>query len=496
MLNVALAVSPIVAVLIGVIGLKKSAMKVAPIVMIYTVILGWLFFNGSASGMLQSFHKGVGDGIRIVYLIFAAFSMLVMTIETGAMDKMKEVIADITDDRRIQVLIIAVMFGIFLEGVAGAGAPAAVAAPFLVGLGFNPISAATAALIANGIPGSWGGAGVTTIMGSQAVREYMSIMEASSMTGRIHMLGAFIMPFLVTLTIFGKKGMKNLGGFLVFAGSFMAATLFVFSNIIGPEVTSMCTGLLAIIATLVYLKIFKIKTPSEFLYKPEKTNKSNMPAHKAFAPYLILMILLPAVRYSFDLSVLARYGYTVWVGTVIFISAFLGALVLGVKIPEFAGHAKNAFKKVIPALVAMCGLLVLSDVMVSTGMMSLLAKTLSNAAGKGYPFVAVAIGALGSFMTGTGLGSNIMFATMHVEAATSLGLNPITVFAGQNVGGAIGNMICINNVVAVATTVGVLGKEGQLMKKVLPAFLLILVLYGLAALMYTHYLFPNFGVLV
>jgi len=283
MVDVLLAASPILVVLIGMLGLKKSAMKVAPIAMLYTIILGFLCFSGTSGAIVVSLKKGILDGIRIVWLIFAAFTMLMMMTGTGAMDKIKVVIAGLTNDRRVHVLIIAVMFGVFLEGAAGAGTPAAIAAPFLVGLGFSPIVAATAALIANSVPVSWGGAGVTTIMGSEPVREFMTVMQASSMAGRIHMIGAIVIPFLVIAIIFGRKGFKGLVPFILFSGCFMSVTLFVFSNYIGPEITSMNTGLLTIVASLVFLRIVKIDTPQEFLYKPDFVMKENsMPAFKAF----------------------------------------------------------------------------------------------------------------------------------------------------------------------------------------------------------------------
>lgn len=489
MTNVFLASSPVLFVLTGMLVLKKSAMKVAPIAMIYTSLLGLIAFNTNTDIIYSSFQKGILDGIRIVWLIFAAFSMLIMMQSSGAMDKIKESIATITMDKRIHVIIIALMFGIFLEGVAGAGTPAAIAAPFLIGLGFNPITAATAALMSNSIPVSWGGAGVTTVMGSEPVREYMSVMEASAMTGRIHMIGAFLLPFLIVLVIFGRKGFKGLFPFLLFSGTFMAGTLFIFSNFVSAEITSMSTGLISILGSLIFLKISPPHTPKEFLYNPEFSSKSSLHPLKAFSPYLILMVLLPIVRYSFSLSTLAKYGYTVWVGLVIFISALLGASILKVSYKEMGSYSKTAIKKVIPALIAMCGLLAVSNIMIGTGMMTLLASALSSIAGMFYPFIAVAIGSLGSFMTGTGLGSNIMFGPMHIEAAKALALNPVTIFASQNVGAALGNMICPNNVVAVATTVSILGKEGTLMRKVLPSFFTILIVYGLVALIYTHIVF-------
>ena len=486
-----LAASPILVVLVGMLGLKKPAVVVTPMAMAYTLCLGLLYFDGTATMMAASLKIGILDGARIVWLIFGAFTILIMMMGTGAMDKIKEVIAGLTADRRVHVLIIAVMFGVFLEGASGAGTPAAIGAPFLVGLGFSPLLSATATLIANSIPVSWGGAGVTTIMGSAPVREYMTVMEASGMAGRIHMIGAVLLPFLVIAVVFGRKGFRGLIPFILFSGGFMSVTLFVFSNLIGPEITAMSTGLLTVMASLIYLRFVQVKTPEEFLYASDFGSQSSLSAIQAFSPYMILIILLPVVRYSFPLSVLARYGYTIWVGVVIFVSAFLGSLFLKVRIPDFSGYAFTAFKKVLPALIAMCSLLVVSDIMVKTGMMTLLASALAPVAGAFYPFLAVAVGSLGSFMTGTNLGSNIMFGPMHVQAALALGQNPITVFAGQNVGGSIGNTICPNNVVAVATTVGILGQEGLLMRRVFPSFFVFLITYGLVSLLYTHLLFKG-----
>jgi L-lactate permease len=182
MADAILAASPILVVLVGMIGLKKPAVLVTPVAMVYSLFLGFIYFHGSAAGMALSLKVGILDGARIVWLIFGAFTILMMMMGTGAMDKIKEVISGLANDRRIHVMIIAVMFGVFLEGASGAGTPAAICAPFLVGLGFSPLLSATATLIANSVPVSWGGAGVTTIMGSAPVRESMTVMQASAMS--------------------------------------------------------------------------------------------------------------------------------------------------------------------------------------------------------------------------------------------------------------------------------------------------------------------------
>ena len=140
-------------------------------------------------------------------------------------------------------------------------------------------------------------------------------------------------------------------------------------------------------------------------------------------------------------------------------------------------------------------LLCLSYIMQSptTGMMSTVAKTIAGFAGPAYPAAAVVIGAFGSFITGTGLGSNIMFAGMHIEAARMLSINPITVFAGQNAAGSLGNLICPNNVVAACATVNQIGREGDVLRITFRAFFVILVEYMIIAMLYTYVLFPNFG---
>lgn len=146
-------------------------------------------------------------------------------------------------------------------------------------------------------------------------------------------------------------------------------------------------------------------------------------------------------------------------------------------------------------MITMGSLLIMAYIMQSenTGMMSLIAGAIAGVAQFAYPAAAVIIGGLGSFITGTGLGSNIMFAGMHMEAAAALGMNPITVFAGQNAAASLGNLICPNNTVAACATVGEIGHENKVMKKTLVAFAVLIVLYMILAMLYTLVIFPNFG---
>ena len=393
-LNFLIALSPIIVVLVGILAFHQSAKKVAPIALIWTLILAFTYFNVTGATFAENVKtydallwKGIKEGLKIVLMVFGAFVILNILRETGAIEEVKNTIARISDDRRVQVVIIGMMLPIFLEGAAGAGAPAAIAAPFLVALGFDPVTSIALALLGDATPCSWGGAGLTTINGGAALVDagISTVALNSAMVGRIHMFGVLIIPFLMIAMTFGKKGFRGLLPYLFFAGITTSATMFVLSNFVGAEVTSMGTGIISILLSVLYVKLIGVKTPEDY-------------------------------------------------------------------------HNKHI-----------------------------------AAVGRFYPAAAVLIGASGSFVTGTGVGSNIMFADMHVQAANALGMNPITIFAGQNAGASLGNLICPNNTVAACATVDEIGNESGVMKRTLPAFAVILAVYMMLTMLYTCVLFPNFG---
>ena len=509
--NFLMAVSPIAVVLAGILLLKKPAMKVAPVALIWTMLLAFTYFNIGGLTFKENvvildalLWKGIKEGFKIVLMVFGAFVILNTLKSTGAIEDVKNTVARFSGkDRRVQLIVIGMMVPIFLEGAAGAGAPAAIASPFLVALGFDPITAIAIALLGDATPCSWGGAGLTTINGGAALVEAGISTNAlnSAMVGRIHMFGVLIIPFIMVGMAFGRKGYKGIIPYLCYAGITTGTVMFLLSNFVGPEVTSMGTGLISILLSVAYVKFVPIKTPEEFTSKVDVNAKQKYSPLRALSPYLYMLVLLPTIRYGFPavvengFAIMCTFGYIVWVDIVILICGILGAKTLGVKMHELFEVYRSTLRGVIPVLVTMGSLLVLAYIMqdASTGMMSLIAGDIAALAGVLYPAAAVFIGSLGSFITGTGLGSNIMFAGMHVEAATTLGMNPITVFAGQNAGASLGNLICPNNTVAACATVGQVGNESKVMFKTFVAYAIILVVYMVLSTLYTLVLFPGFG---
>ena len=572
----ALAVSPIAFVLVGILAFKKPAMKVAPLALLWTLALAFTYFNVGGLTFKENVAvydalvwKGLKEGGKIVLMVFGAFVILNTLKKTGAIDDVKSTVADLSGgDRRVQLIMVGMMVPIFLEGAAGAGSPAAIAAPFLVALGFDPVVAIAAALLGDATPCSWGGAGLTTISGGAALVDAGVSTAAlnSAMVGRIHMFGVMVIPFIMVAIAFGRKGFKNIVPYLCYAGVTTGAVMFFLSNFVGPEVTSMGTGLVSMLLSVAYVKLVPIKTPDEFRYHSAGGAQRRYSAWRAMSPYIYMLVLLPAVRYGVPalvkngFALMCTFGYIVWVDAVIFLCAVLGAITLGMRAEDFGGAfggavgggsvtvarvtkngetvyeqvsvaqaramegrasfsvagavrsfpgvvakalgrsefpevCKMTVRSVCPVLVTMGSLLVLSYIMQSeaTGMMNLIAGDIAALAGMFYPAAAVLIGTMGSFITGTGLGSNIMFAGMHTQAAAALGMNPITVFAGQNAGASLGNLICPNNTVAACATVGQVGNESKIMRKTLPACGILVALYMVLTMAYTLVLFPHFG---
>lgn len=511
-LNFLLAISPIALVLVGILSFKKPAMKVAPVALLWTVLLALTYFNINGLTFSQNvavldaeLWKGIKEGFKIAFMVFGAFVILNTLKKTGAIEDVKHTVAAVSgQDRRVQLIIIGMMVPIFLEGAAGAGAPAALAAPFLVALGFNPITAIAAALLGDATPCSWGGAGLTTINGGAALVDggVSTVAMNSAMVGRFHMFGVLVIPFLMVALAFGRKGFKGIVPYLLYAGVTTGAVMFILSNFVGPEITSMGTGLLAILLSVAYVKAVPIHTPEAFQYKVTETVKRKYSAVKALSPYIYILILLPLVRYGVPalwpkhgFAAMCTFGYIGWVDAVIFLCALLGAFTLGVNRKELSAILTQTVKNVMPVMVTMSSLLIVSYIMQSgeTGMITLVAKDIAGVAKGFYPAAAVLIGAMGSFITGTGLGSNLMFAPLHMEAAATLGMNPVTIFAGQNAAASLGNLICPNNTVAACATVGEVGNESKVMKKTLAVFAVLLALYMVLAMLYTLVLFPDYG---
>ena len=509
-----LAFMPILLVLIGMIGFDLSALKVAPFAFLLAVLLSYTFFANMqhtpvdlARAIWAQTWSGIKSSFFIVGLILFSFLILDMMQTSGAMDIVKSKLAAISGgDRRVQLIIIGLFVPIFMEGAAGAGTPAAIAAPFLVGLGFDPIVAVVAALMSDGVCTSFGGSGLTTMSGgADLVTAGVSNTDLNfAAAGVYHMIGILVMPFLLIIFAYGFKGFKSKGikGYCLWCGVIGALLMLIFSNFIGGFITDMGTGLIGIIFAILGLKIFKIETPKELYAEPPKMEgKPKYSFVRALSPYIFVLLILPitltvskyipvnTVGADGAATQIPLWNYLVGFGN--YWQAFLRAL-----------------KKVIPVFIIMASLYSVANIMKipfisemkdaagnvtreSLSMIKLLAQDIAGVTGPLYPVGAVLIGAVGAFITGTNLGANQLFATMHMHAADILGINKVMTFAASNGGGSLGNMICPNNVTAACATVGITGEENKVMKRVIVMFLVTFLLYAVLSMLFVYVIFPN-----
>lgn len=529
-----LAFMPILLVLIGIVGFDLPGMKVAPFAFLLAVLLSFTYFmNGEltygqeTAAVWAQTWSGIKSAIFIVGLIFFSFLILDMMQTSGAMDVVKRAIAGISADRRVQLIIVGLFVPIFMEGAAGAGTPAAIAAPFMVGLGFNPVLAVVVALMSDGVCTSFGGSGLTTMSGGQdLVAAGISTPELNfAAAGLFHMIGILVMPLLIIAFAYGKKGFKGKGivGYALYCGIVGGLLMFIFSNYIGGFITNLGTGLVGIILAILGTKLFKIEIPDEFLnVVPKQEGKEKYSVIRALSPYLFIMVLFPVIligcKYipcdilKADGTAYGNYWnffsgkltYNGWIDCLLFIVSLLSVWSLKYGFGPYWESVKHSFKKVIAVFVIMAALYSVANIMKipyvttadgqSVSMITRLALDISNAAGSLYPAAAVLIGAIGAFITGTNLGANQLFANMHVAAAENLSINTIMTFACNNAGGSLGNMICPNNVTAACATVGMMGEESKVMKRIAVMFLICCALYMILGTIYVYVLFPGVDV--
>lgn len=472
-----IALLPIIILVVGLVILRKPSYIVGPITLLITVILALVFFPQTNARLPASIYKGVDTGAKVAFMIWAAFSILEVLSKTNAMESIQMNLTKLSDDKRIHILLIAMGYGAFLEGASGAGAPAAIVAPLLVSMGYNPIVAAAAPLLANNLPVPWGGAGVPTIMGVSGILDYVDPVTVTRSIGRLAAVLALFIPFIMLIGVYGVKSIRrDVLPFIIGSGIVYGASLYFTSNFIGPELVSMPSGLITMGVIALLARTIPHESPAEYSYFHGVSGTGEkIPFLKAISPYLLLIILLPAVRYSVPLKTLSRYGYVVWVAVVIWICGFLGSAILGAS-RKFISCAAEALKKLLPAAIAICTLSGVAEAMNASGMTRLIAVSLSRMVGNAYMLIVPVIGAFGAFITGTSLGSNLMFNPLHVEAAKTLGLRYLPVVAVQHLSGGIGNMVCIHNIVAVCATVGILGKESDVLKKTFFPFVVALII--------------------
>ena len=484
--------------------------------------------------ILGAIAGGAINALDILLIVFGAILILQLMKNSGGIDGISNSMSAISQDRRVQVIIIAWLMGSFFEGAAGFGTPAAVVAPLLVGLGFPPLIAVICALISNsasvsfGAVGTpiWGGfANLEGIVSLEGIRFSEFIFKIGGYTALLHFIVGSFIP-LVAVSVMTKitegsfkKGLE-VWPLALFSGLVFTIPMVLIANFVGPELPSLLGALIAI-PIFIYAISKGFLVPKETWSFPphdkwnpdwegeikveqrESHKTKKLGVLKSWLPYLLIAFILLVGRLPFfGLAPILKSINITWnniLGTSItrgiaplYNPGVLPFIFIALLIPTIHQLNKtqvkkswnNALRLIKPAAIALFFALGITYIMIHSGeatnvdsMMIVMAKMVSRYIGLVWYIPAALVGILGAFISGSNTTSNIMFGAFQYSTAIESGLKVYLVLALQALGGAAGNMICIHNVVAVLSTVGLIGKEGQIIKN----NVLISVTYGLLA---------------
>ncbi len=512
---------PVLTLFFVLLALKKRVWISALSGMIMAVGLAAVVFQMPSPLIAQSALLGFVFGfLKIAWIIIASIFLYHVAVETGQFQVMKESIATLSSDRRIQVILIAFCFGAFLEGTGGGGAPVAIAGAFLIGLGFPPFQAATVCLLANTAPVAWGGVG-------NPVRVLALVTDLpepalNAMVGRILPPFSLILPlWLVRSMVDWRRTWEVFPALLVSGGSF-ALMQFFWSNYMDTSLVDIVAAIFSLLVMVAFLKVWRprnlmtiqasaiilkkhgawnvVKGWSPFILSSIFIFVCGMPSLNKYLKIAALsfpwhglhnaVIRIPPVApvpspetAIMDLNVLSLPG------TAVFAGAFLSAWLFGMPARKIISILGQTFRQLIPSLLAISFMVGLAYVTRYSGMDTVLGLSLTHT-GWLYPFFGTLLGWLGVALTGTDAGSNALFGNLQKVTAEQLHLSPILMAAANSAGGVMGKMIDAQSIVVASTSTRQEGQEAAIFKAVFKHSIALATLVGLLVLLYA-YVFPG-----
>ena len=501
------ASTPVLSVLILLVLLRLPAVKAMPIAFFVTAALSLLVWQVDTTQLFAAVIEGWVIALSILWIVFGAIILLNTLQTSGAIDSIRAGFTSITPDRRIQAILIAWLFGSFLEGASGFGTPAAICAPLLVALGFSPLAAVVVALIADSSAVSFGAVGTPVIVGiGQGLNDVNAAqIKAISVTAiSIDIIVASFIPLIISIVLTRffsaqasiKKGIA-IWPFALCCGFLFTIPAYLVAFFLGPEFPSIIGGLVGLSSAVLLAKrgILMPKKNWDFSDTVNPTNqlleeKSVMPLYKAWLPYLTVAVLLVLSRVDFlpiknflrdieiefnqllGTQISASLEPLYLPGTIFLITSVLALVMFKIPLANMRSSWVDACKTLIPTVIALMTSVPMVRIFIHSDVndADLLAMPieLANLAAQTFnyfwPLVAPFIGALGSFIAGSATFSNMMFAEFQYSVANTLNLPTNNILALQMIGANAGNMICVVNVVAACSVVNLAGKEGQVIR--------------------------------
>lgn len=498
-LSALVAALPLVVVLVLLGGVRVKAHLAGLTGLLAAALVAWLAYGMPVGQTLSSAAQGAVFGLfPILWIVVNALWVYRMTVRTRHFDILRRSFGRLSDDPRIQALVVAFCFGALLEALAGFGAPVAICSVMLVALGFDPVRAAVVALVANTAPVAFGAMGTPVVTLAQVTG--LPLDSVASVVGRQTPLLALVVPLVLVGLVDGRRGLRETWVPALVCGVAFAAAQFAVSNYLSAQLADIAAALAGAAALVAVPRARVPATESVRASVLTGTRSEDLDERdprrevlRAYAPYALIVVIfsvaqIPVVKdwlagatRTFDwpfLDVVGPGGEPVggnvftWPivatgGTLVLIAGVCTAVVLGV-------HARVAVREWLAtvhelrfAILTVTSVLALAYVMNLSGQAATIGQFVA-AAGAGLAFLSPVLGWFGVAVSGSDTSANALFGALQVSAAKESGLSPELLAAANSSGGVLGKMISPQNLTIACAAVGLAGREGDLLRKVLP----------------------------
>jgi lactate permease len=545
-----ISLTPIVVVAVFLVGLRWPAAKAMPLAYLSAVLVALFIWDLDLDQVAAASVKGLVVTFRLLFIIFGAILLLNTLSESGGLSVIRRGFTNISSDRRVQVIIIAWLFGSFIEGSAGFGTPAAVCVPLLVGLGFPAKSAVVSGMLIQCTPVSFGAVGTPILVGVQdGLSDNHAVVAFAQQSGLpdwhallpiigakvalLHAIAGTVIPLIVVAVMtkfFGRQQTFAEGlrvwKFALFASLSMTIPYVIIAHTLGPEFPSLLGSLIGLSIVVPAAQRGFLLPPQDIWDFPPRDQwdeswngiteikleepSHNLPLWKAWLPYLMIAVLLVLTRVpSLGIKAWLRsitiprdpatttavFGSTVDIqpvellylpGSIFILVCLLTASLHRMSGPAVGRAVKRSGRMIMSASVALLFAVPMVQVFIESAgggaglgsMPEVLAGGVSRLAGGAWPLFSPLIGGIGAFVAGSNTISNMMFSLFQFGVAEQIGADPTWIVALQAVGGAAGNTICVHNVVAACAVVGLIGKEGDVIRITVFVFLYYILVAG------------------
>ncbi len=501
-LQILVSILPVLGPLVFLVLFKMSAKKGMTISMILMMILAIVVWQVSFDVIFASVFAGIHKSLTIILILLGALTLVNTLKNTKAIKRINQGFETISKDKRILAVIIAFLFGALIEGASGFGTPAAITGPLLVGIGFDPLTAVVLALVADSTPVSFGAVGTPLAVGLNDLS--LNLNEIASNVAFIDLFSGIFIPTIVVImfVIMNKeyklKKLKSITEILpwtLFVGLVYVLTAYITASFIGFEFVS-------IISPIFTLLVVTTSTRYGFLVpgmrESEEIEKTEMSLFKAWSPYLIVVVLLLLTRVvaplkdfllSIDFlslnnilgtSLSSSFAIFYSPGAVLILASVFASIYQRKGLKEFKDAIIGTKKVIVGAGLALIPTLIMVTIYTNSqyngldleSMPTYFANNLGSIFGDMWPIMSPFLGMLGSFVSGSATVSNLTFGNVQYSIANTVNLNTNLIMSEQVIGAAIGNMICVHNVVAASSVVGLENQEGLIIKKtIVPALI-------------------------